>query len=87
MPLYNQSIQTSMTIMSNPGVSITECGGRTEKHLMPLTCHQILPWTRSAFQAAAHPVERDNLFPASLYPDRGVHECLDLYVKVSGRSR
>lgn len=54
---------------------------------MPLTCHQILPWTRSAFQAAAHPMGMDNLFPASLYPDRGIHAYLDLYVKVSGQSR
>lgn len=53
---------------------------------MPLTCHRILPWTQSAFQAAAHPVGMDSRFPASLYPDRGVEACLHLYMKASGQS-
>lgn len=82
MPLYNQSINTSMISMSKAGVSF-EWGKRTGKYLMPLTCHQIPPWTRSVFQAAAHPVGMDNLFPALLYPDRRKHASLNLYVTLS----
>lgn len=70
MMLMTQSISSIklMKLIFRAGVGIVECGGRTE-WAMPLKCHQILPLTRSVFQAVAHPVGTDNPFPASLYPE------------------